>query len=271
MTGPIPADLGEKLLASGLGLVTLRVSGGYLTAPRWADSFPRRGRITVRLMRTLEPGVLQAMDASQLQALIERDLYEDACATAKKRPAPYRGEHLAAGLERLLFLCPKCGAAGTLAGNERFFGCRSCGFETVYTLTGGFRGGGVPFEDLRGWSRWQEGRIRLLCEAAGEGAIFEDEGYELFVLRPEGAERIGSGGLHLYRDRLELPTGVAVAVEEIKSLRLNGSSRLLLESRRGSRFELNTVRAICADKYIRALEILKEIGKDREQHEQDRI
>lgn len=272
VTGPIPPDLGEKLLASGLGLVTLRISGAYFTAPRWADDFPRRGRITVRTVRTLEPAMLQALDAAELQALIERDLREDACATAKKRPAPYRGEHLAAGLERLLFLCPKCGAIGRMEGRERFFGCKGCGFETVYTLTGGFRGGGVPFADLREWSRWQEGRIRLLCEAAGEGPIFEDEGFELYVQQPGGAERVGSGGLQLYRDRLELPTGVAVAIGEIESLRLGGSSRLLLKSKRGSRFELDTVRAVCAAKYITALDILKEIEKNRGQdHEQDRI
>ena len=258
MTGPIPAELAARIQASGLGLVVLRLEGAYLTAPRWAERIPRPGRLRARVMRTLTPGVLQAMETDELQTLLEQDLREDAFETVRRRPGPYRGEHTAERLEKLLCVCPKCGAVGTMESRDNEFFCRGCGFTTVYTLSGGFRGGNVPFENPGQWARWQRERIRLACEKAGDGPIFEDGGYEIYDLR-HGGERIGTGGLHLYRDRLELPTGIAIPAADVVSLRLVGGSGLRLETRRGSRFELKTIRPVCAEKYFSALAILKEI------------
>ncbi len=255
-TGPLPAELGEALLESGLGLVVLRLTGSYLTAPRWADSIPRPGRIRARVMRTLTPGVLQAMEPDELQSMLEHDLHEDAFESVRRWPAAYRGERNAERLEKLLCVCPKCGAFGTMESRDNELICRSCGFTTVYTLSGSFRGGNVPFADPGQWARWQVERIRMRCEAAGEGAIFEDGGYEIYDLR-SGSDRIGSGGLHLYRDRLELPTGIALPLADIVSLRLIGGSGLRLESRKGSVFDMKTIRPICAEKYITALDILR--------------
>ena len=258
VTGPIPADLAARVQESGLDLVVLRLEGAYLTAPRWADSIPRPGRARARVMRTLSSGVLQAMETEELQSMLEQDLYEDAFATVRRRPAPYWGERTAERLEKLLCVCPKCGAVGTMESRDNEFFCRACGFQTVYTLSGGFRGGNVPFANPLQWARWQTERIRLLCRRAGDGPIFEDGGYEIYDLR-EGAGRIGTGGLHLYRDRLELPTGIAIPTEDIVSLRLVGSSGLALETRRGSRFELKTIRPVCAEKYLTALDMIHEM------------
>ena len=256
-TGPIPANLAKRIQASGLGLVVLRLEGAYLTAPRWADSIPRRGRIRAKLRRRLSPGVLQAMEADELQALIEKDLHENAFATVRKRPAPYRGERTAERLEKLLCLCPKCGDLGSMESRDNEFFCRTCGFTTVYTLSGGFRSGGVPFEDPGQWAAWQKERIRLHCGQAGDGPIFEDGGYEIYDVR-RGDGRIGTGGLHLYRDRLELPTGIAIPIADILSLTSLGSSGLRVETRRGSVFEMRTIRPVCAEKYLTALAILRE-------------
>ena len=256
VTGPLPAGLARAVKDSGLSLVVLRLQGAYLTAPRWADSIPRPGRLRARVLRTLTPGVLRAMDDGELQALLTQDLHEDAFVSVRKHPAPYRGERTAERLERLLCVCPKCGELGAMESHDNEFSCRACGFTTVYTLSGGFRGGKVPFSDPGHWSRWQNERIRLRCSQAGDSVIFEDGGYELYEVRSGG--RIGSGGLHLYRDRLELPTGVSLPLGEILSLDIVGGSDLRIESRRGSLFELKTIRPLCAEKYRVALAMLKE-------------
>ena len=257
VTGPIPGELAAQIQKSGLGLAVLRLEGAYLTAPRWADAIPRRGRLRARVVRTLEPAVLRSMETDELQELLEQDLHEDAFATARRHPAPYRGERTAERLEKLLCICPKCGDIGTMESRENEFACRACGFTTVYMLSGRFRGGRVPFETPLEWARWQDGRIRLRCEEAGEAPIFEDGGYEIYDLR--GAERIGTGELRLFRDRLELPTGITIPRKELRSLRLIGGSGLRVESRRGGVFELRTIRPTCAEKYRRALAILAEL------------
>jgi ribosomal protein S27AE len=217
-------------------------------------------------MRTLTPGVLQAVETDELQALLEQDLREDAFETVRRRPGPYRGERTAERLEKLLCVCPKCGAVGTMESRDNEFFCRSCGFTTVYTLSGGFRGGNVPFENPGQWARWQRGRIRLACEKAGNGPIFEDGGYEIYDLK-HGGERIGAGGLHLYRDRMELPTGIAIPAEDIVELRLVGGSGLQMKTRRGSRFEMKTIRPVCAEKYLSALAVLKELRESSAEEE----
>ncbi len=266
VTGPIPADLAARVKESGLGLVVLRLERAYLTAPRWAERIPRPGRLRARVMRTLTPGVLQAVETDELQALLEQDLREDAFETVRRRPGPYRGERTAERLEKLLCVCPKCGAVGTMESRDNEFFCRSCGFTTVYTLSGGFRGGNVPFENPGQWARWQRGRIRLACEKAGNGPIFEDGGYEIYDLK-HGGERIGAGGLHLYRDRMELPTGIAIPAEDIVELRLVGGSGLQMKTRRGSRFEMKTIRPVCAEKYLSALAVLKELRESAAEEE----
>ena len=263
VTGPIPGELAAEIQKSGLGLVVLRLEGGYLTAPRWAEQIPRRGRLRARVMHTLTPGVLKAMETDELQELIENGLREDAFETAKRHPAPFRGKATAERLEKLLCVCPKCGAVGTMQSRDNEFLCRGCGFTTVYTLGGGFRGGKVPFADLREWELWQTGKIRQLCEKAEDGPIFEDEGYEIYTVHGSVSDRIGIGGLHLYRDRLELPTGIAIASEDVAEIELSGSSGLRIMSRRGSRFELKTIRPICAEKYITALAVLKVLNRRR--------
>lgn len=270
VTGPIPADLAARVKESGLGLVVLRLEGAYLTAPRWAERIPRPGRLRARVMRTLTPGVLQAMETDELQALLEQDLREDAFETVRRRPGPYRGERTAERLEKLLCVCPKCGAVGTMESRDNEFFCRSCGFTTVYTLSGGFRGGNVPFENPGQWARWQRGRIRLACEKAGNDPIFEDGGYEIYDLK-HGGERIGAGGLHLYRDRMELPTGIAIPAEDIVELRLVGGSGLQMKTRRGSRFEMKTIRPVCAEKYLYALAVLKELRESAAEEEAEPV
>ena len=46
-------------------------------------------------------------------------------------------------------------------------------------------------------------------------------------------------------------------------IELSGSSGLRIMSRRGSRFELKTIRPICAEKYITALAVLKVLNRRR--------
>ena len=58
---------------------------------------------------------------------------------------------------------------------------------------------------------------------------------------------------------MELPTGIAIPTEDVVELRLVGGSGLQMKTRRGSRFDLKTIRPVCAEKYLTALAMLKEL------------
>lgn len=248
VTRPIPVSVGALVKKCGATLVTFRLTGGYFAAPRWAETL-RRGRIRGERIGVYPPETLAGMSDAEISSLIARDIHEDACETQRTHPAPYRGKRLAEHLETLLFICPKCGTMHRMVSRDDRFFCDNCGMSTRYTLSGHFSGGNVPFHNVRDWVDWQTGKLRTLCQKAGDTPIFADEGFELRSLSSHGAERIGRGELLLYRDRLELPAGISLPVREITGLSLPEPGSLHITTRNGSRFAVYTERVLCLEKY----------------------
>ena len=67
-----------------------------------------------------------------------------------------------------------------------------------------------------------------------------------------GSEIIGVGDLVLYKDHLELPTGISLPVEEITGMSLRGPSDLYIGTANGSSFELHSDKVRCTVKYLSA-------------------
>ena len=67
-----------------------------------------------------------------------------------------------------------------------------------------------------------------------------------------GSEYIGSGSMLLYKDHLELPTGISLPVEEITGMSLRGASDLYIGTANGSSFELHSDKVRCTAKYLSA-------------------
>ena len=253
VTRDFPASTGKLVRSCGGTLVTFRLSGGYFSSPRWAGVSTRKGRMRGRVIGTYFPGELKTMSAEEINAIIRRDLYEDAYEEQRKRPVPFRGKRLAEHLETLLFICPKCGVMHRLVSENDRFSCESCGMETRYSVSGFFSGGKLPFDNVRDWNRWQEERIRKLCQNAGCEPIFSDSDFQLRrVDSARGSEYIGSGSMLLYKDHLELPTGISLPVEEITGMSLRGASDLYIGTANGSSFELHSDKVRCTAKYLSA-------------------
>lgn len=257
VTRAFPASTGKLVRSCGGTLVTFRLSGGYFSSPRWADASTRKGRMRGRVVGAYPPEELKALRPEEINAIIRRDLYEDAYEEQRKHPVPYRGRRLAEHLETLLFICPKCGAMHRMVSRDDRFLCESCGMETRFSVNGFFSGGKLPFDNVRDWEHWQAEKIRQLCEAAGDAPIFSDGNLQLRrVNAARGSEYIGSGDLVLYRDHLELPTGISLPVEEITGMSLRGPSDLYIGTANGSSFELHSDEVRCTVKYLSACTVL---------------
>ena len=89
-TCPIPPATGKLARMCGATLITYRLTGGYLTSPRWGRGL-RRGKMTGAVVGVYSPETLKAMSAGEVQALIERDLWTDAYEEQKSAPVPFRG------------------------------------------------------------------------------------------------------------------------------------------------------------------------------------
>ena len=107
LNGHILPATGKLVKSSGATLVTYRLEGAYLSKPRWAKTV-RRGRVHGRPVNIYPPDVLKTMSAAEVNAAIERDTFEDAWARQRQWQQDYRGKKLAEGLERAMYLCPRC-------------------------------------------------------------------------------------------------------------------------------------------------------------------
>lgn len=249
VTGPIFPATGKLCKVSGAALITYKFEGGYLTTPRWAYT-RRKGRMRGYCVNQYSPAQLKAMTADEVNAAIERDLYEDAFLRQRLNPCAYRGRRLAEGLENALFICPKCGRIDTLQSKDDRFFC-DCGLSVRYTETGFFEGDGAPFATVLDWDNWQQARLTELIETMTEETALSDEGMVLSCIA-EGVHRdevVAKGRMRMSRTKLSIGTW-ALPVSAISDMAQVGKSRVLF-SADGKHYEIDSERPYyCGRKYF---------------------
>ncbi|MBQ9663006.1 MAG: 1-acyl-sn-glycerol-3-phosphate acyltransferase [Oscillospiraceae bacterium] len=226
---PIFSATGKLARSSGATLVTYRLEGAYLSLPRWGKNI-RRGRVYGHPVGIYPPDVLKAMSPDEINAAINRDIAEDAWERQRLDPVAYRGKNRAEGLERALWLCPRCCRIGTLrSGRNRIF-C-SCGLDLEYTKTGFFQPP-EPFADLAEWDDWQcrKLRSREFPYREQDGLLFSDENLSLSRLSSGHQEQLlAEGSLLQYEDRLEC-AGYRFPLVKIANMAMILTDRLLFSA-----------------------------------------
>ena len=247
------AKMTRTAAASGASLVTYRLEGGYFASPRWSGFSIRRGRMTGRVVGIYGPEELRAMKPAEIEAILKRDLYEDAYATQRETPIAFKGRKLAEGMETLFFLCPKCGRLHTLVSAGDTVSCSVCDFSVRYLPTGFIEG--AQWDNLRDWNLWQQGEIRRMCDEAGEEAIFTDTEMECFrVESGHDSSLVGQGSMALYKDRLELP-GVTLPLSDIRGISLRGPQDIYFGTLENN-YQLRCKSRRCTVRYLTAISYL---------------
>ena len=202
-TLPIAPATAKLVKMSRSTLVTYRLTGGYLTTPRWS-THRRRGRMSGKAVGVYGPEQIKQMSEGEILDLLKRDLYENAYETQEKAPVAFRGKALAETLETALYLCPKCRRIDTLhSAGDRFY-C-DCGLSMALYEYGFFRGEEPPFTTPLDWDKWQAAEMEKLAGSLGDEAAFSDEGQTLN--KKEGDHSLtplATGTMALYRDRLTI-------------------------------------------------------------------
>ncbi|MBE7005240.1 MAG: 1-acyl-sn-glycerol-3-phosphate acyltransferase [Ruminococcaceae bacterium] len=224
----VPAVKGTGSLArsGGATLVTYRLEGGYLSLPRWGRGL-RRGHVRGRVVGVYPPETLKGMRAGEVNALIDRDIREDAWERQRENPDVYRGRHPAEYLERMLYLCPGCRRIGTLHSRGDRLRC-ACGLDLRFTETGCFDPA-EPFPTPAEWEDWQREKLYALdfVRDAADGALFRDEGLALSRINAEHRQKeLNRGALTLYADRLVCAEH-SFALSDISDMAMTQHDRLL--------------------------------------------
>lgn len=251
-TGPIFPATGKLVKSSGASLVTFRLEGGYLSLPRWGKHICR-GAVYGHPVGVYSPEALKNLSPKEINALIERDIAEDAWARQRMQPVRYRGKRRAEGMERALYACPACRKIGTLRTEEERIFC-ACGFERTYTEYGFFEPRD-PFETLADWDQWQSELLQSRAFEHEGDLLFQDVGLELKRIHADHSEDVlARGTLRQYEDRLEC-AGLRFPLAEIRSMAMV-QAHLLLFSCGGDYYQLRASGGVNLRKY---LEIWKEI------------
>lgn len=251
-TGPIFPATGKLAKSSGAALVTFRLEGGYLSLPRWGKHICR-GAVHGHPVGVYSPKELKKLSPQEINALIERDIAEDAWERQRQRPVRYRGKRRAEGMERALYACPGCRRIGTLRTDRDRVFC-PCGFERRYTEYGFFEPR-EPFETLADWDLWQRELLRARDFAHVGDLLFQDEGLELKRIQSDHREELlALGTLRQFEDRLECE-GQRFPLPEIRSMAMV-QAHLLLFSSGGNYYQLRSSTGVNLRKY---LEIWKEL------------
>lgn len=207
----------------GAPVLVFKTEGSYLGFPRWAHK-ARRGRVDLRYELAVRKEDFDELSDGQIleklnKAFVhsERGWFHEGAGKGQA----YRSSKPALGLERLLFLCPSCGAHSKTRTDDRSITCGACGFKAAVgadlTLGGDC---GKGFEDVWQWHDWQVAEWeRFVSGGFLDGtALLEVDGVvaEVVRIRPAPSSAVTKGGDYAHRI-LEEPVKVGAVRAALSS------------------------------------------------------
>lgn len=155
-------------------VVIVNLEGGYLLKPRWSDT-SRKGTVTLRVLPPLMPETIKTMKLAELMAYLQQHIGFSHQEWQKKTHRPFKNKAKAKGLERVLYICPDCGAKSSIKTEKNLITCTHCNmtvqldeFEQFVSIKGN-----NTFKNLPQWHTWEIGQLHnLVLTAKKETLLF---------------------------------------------------------------------------------------------------
>lgn len=224
---PAIGSLAKKLK---LPVLLFRIEGGYGVHPRWSDGV-RRGPMRAYVAERIEPEELKAMSPGEIYERIRQGLNVD----ETQIPGRYRGRKRAEYLERMLYVCPKCGLSRFESRGDRVR-CLSCGLEASYGEDKQFKSADAAFSYryAADWYQAQEDFVNALdTRDYLTKPLYRDRADLSRVLLYKRKELLRKGcDVALYGDRIVLDEGtereLCLPIEELSTVTVLGRNKLNL-------------------------------------------
>lgn len=242
-TGTIPQEIGKLVKEAEGGLVTVRLTRGYLITPLWARE-RRFGPTAGRVVHEYTRDELDEMTPQQITEAISADLAYDVWEDQDTRRIVYKCKNPAEGMENALFVCPECLRVGTMETRGSDIMC-SCGYSLSLDKYGFFSNLNAKFSNLSEWDMWQRNYLAQCSRdwrKLGNEPMCADRGVRLVDisgLKPR--PQLDGAMLTLYPDRIQFTAGqplYSFRIDEIENL-VTYKSRSLLFTYRGRRYEIS--------------------------------
>jgi 1-acyl-sn-glycerol-3-phosphate acyltransferase len=252
-TNPLHPTTARLIKAAKATLVTYRLTGGYLSSPRWGPAI-RRGKVYGRVVNVYSPEQLLAMPDAELAEMIGRDIAEDAFETQRKSPVAYRSDKLAEHLEMSLYTYPSCRRVATMHSVGNTF-CCDCGLSVALNEYGFFEGDSRPFETIAEWDAWQDEFIGEYIRTSGDGPILTDRGQSLYRIDSDHSENlVAEGTLSLYKDRFVLGD-FSVPLDKLYQMGVYGAGSVVFNAE-GVNYEIKSSVLRSGRKYLMVYQLL---------------
>lgn len=217
------------------------VRGGYGVIPRYADK-PRRGKVTGGVERVIEYEEYKNMTDDELYELIKSSLHVD-----ESECSHTTSGNRAEVMERAVYVCPSCGAVGTIHSSGNEISCSHCGIKAEVGEDMHFSPS-FPVRTIKQWTKWQNEWVNSLETDCG---LIFSETVKLRVLRREQSKKdvLADGAeARLYGDRLEVGE-LTFNYSDVTAMTVCGRCRLDFYCD-GQTYQLTAGRDFCALKYV---------------------
>lgn len=157
-TETIKKSIVKLIKALKLPIAFFKIEGGYGVQPRWSDK-TRKGKMTAQVSKTIKPEEYLNLTDDQLYDLVKSELYVNEANSNNE----FKSKHLAEYLERLVYVCPKCGIA-EFESNKNIITCKKCGCTVEYLPTTQLKGinNDFAFSYVNDWYDYQEQYVHNL-------------------------------------------------------------------------------------------------------------
>ena len=164
-----------------IDVVTIVVSGGYLSKPRWATSKRKNRRVTFDYKTLIKKEDLKALSLDEIDEKVKAALYHNAYDYQRTAMIKRPGKNKAEGLENILYICPNCETVGRIKTKGDHICCEACNTEGLLNDYGFIEG--FKFDNTVDWDRWQ----RLYADKL-KTETFESEG-KIYIVDDESLKR----------------------------------------------------------------------------------
>lgn len=176
------ADNFAKLLKSlKCTIVLFNLHGGFGCLPRFGTKKRRRGPFYGEIKKVLKYEDYVDMPVEELNEIVKENLKvidaDSGVSYKSKRKAEY--------LERMYFVCPKCGDIHSLKSEGNILKCHNCGLEVEYTEKLTLKSNDEQFNyvKLNDWYEYQKQWVRDY-KVVKDKVIFEDDDVTLSLSNP---------------------------------------------------------------------------------------
>jgi len=154
-TLPVAEGTAELIKKLGVNLYAWKAEGAYLTFPKWRNKGDSRiGKINASVKLLLSAEQIAEKSIDEIKAVTAYAIYND----DEKAMAgvEYKCENIAAGVDKVLFKCPKCLREGSITSDVNHIRCE-CGLDAI--LDNYYKLHDAPFESINEWFDWQQNSI----------------------------------------------------------------------------------------------------------------